>query len=878
MASPAYSGGGGSRLTSPPAKGSDASTHRAFFEHYFDYQSTYRAQLAREWSLAKSFVESMQWVRLADSRVDPRRAFRWTQQNPSEDIPKPVQNEILGLFDNEVAKLGRRQSKPYVRPLSTSTESRGGASAANDILNDHLDRVIKWPRLRRKGIFQEVLYGLGVWKSYWDLDYRKTVKVGAAGAVKCSSPDCSFVLRSTQVKDSEASQIPMGAPVTKQYGIEQSEGGSSTGVVNHRAEACFNCGSPLEPAQLLPEEALSQQDSLGRPLFDEHPMGDAAVECVSPFDFFPGNEGIDQDPETCEEFGQETPRDLDWVANHYDVEVREDGYYYRGERILPEDPVHIAQRHPILGESGYWSGGPRSALDRNLYRNHILVREYYRLPSRRFPEGIARVMAGRHLLMDDDLMIPSRINPGALVPRAKFCISRFWPRDGELFAMGLCVPLFSPQMRINMTYSQVVANRETSGTDALLLTKGMRLLSPGWNKNYAGRTAVVELDPEHPQMLPQPIQARVMDVRVFQEVDRTIEHMRDVVGAKEVDRGGVPANVGAATAIQLLQEKAAERRDSREQELKDCFRDLYSHVLLLLSEKVVEPRNYRAPGKGKTWEVRQFIGSQLKGFTDAIVDEESAYDVRSFEREGLVQAVQLGLLKPDTPFALRETMKAMGLPMTITDETNVQVDDAERKWFLFRDEGRIPVIDPFEDSHFIHWQVYGKFLKGEDGIEMKERAGWEDILPHIANWEMMLDAAVMMDQQVRASQAMAQSTGMQIALPQQDPYLMMLPPALEDQVFVTWMRMLEAKGQQFQEHQVPFVRFKAVTEAHRRYGEGKKAGAMMGAPSLAAPGGGMTPAGTEPAPGGQPPPQGSTLGPASGMGQAPQPQPGAAAV
>jgi hypothetical protein len=367
-----------------------------------------------------------------------------------------------------------------------------------------------------------------------------------------------------------------------------------------------------------------------------------------------------------------------------------------------------------------------------------------------------------------------------------------------------------------------------------------------------------------------------MDVRVFQEIDRTREYMQQASGAQDVDIGKAPRNVSAATAIQLLQERAAERRDAREQELRDCFRELFSHQLLLLSERVLEKRSYLAPN-GKNWEQKEFDGSDLAGLTDVVVEEEAAYDLRAFEREGVIQAINLKLYEVDSPFARREAIKAMGLPLSILDETNVQISDAERKWFDFKQNGVVPPVDPTEDSHFLHWQVYGKFLKSEDGIAIKISTGWFQILPSLTGWEDRLNMAQQVDAMMRQSIQMEQQ-GIPIQHPV-DPQQALLPPALEKQIYQVWTQMLQAATQKLQQQGQPvtfrwpltpqtasFLAFKATTEAHRLYGQGKKAQAMMpGQAPLAAPGGGMTPQGTEPAPGQAP----ATLGQGAQQPQAP---------
>jgi hypothetical protein len=845
-----------------PPKGATATSLKAYVDSQCDPKSTYRLDLLREWGLSKNYFESNQWVRL-DARQDPRRAFRWTQQDPSDDIPKPNHNKILELVDNEVGKLARRQSKPYVRPRQGKSEAKkGGTQKANDVLNWHLEKI-RWGRKRYDGIFKKVMYGVGLWKSYWSLDYKKTVKVGYPGAVKCSDPSCNFVLQSPQLPPTVMSQLdPMKMDRVEIKKDVSPQNDVSTQVT---AKACIQCeeSKPLQPAKLLPEEAKGA-DTYGRPLGMDVPIGNADIEVVDPDHFFPENEGISVAPEDLRAWIQSTPRTLDWVADHFDVKVDAEGRVWKGtDEIKPEDPSSIAEYQLTLGDNSFFSPGMKAGLaERNVYKRHVRVREAVQYPTRQYPLGRWCVIANNVVLVDDDLMAPCSQKKGEYYPKVKIGAARFWPRDGEFFSMGAVVPLISPQNRLNMAFSQIIDSRERAGTDAIMITKGMRLLSPNWLSNFSGKTVVWDMDPENPTATPQTLQARMIDGRIYEETDRTEQHMRNVIGQPDVDVGNAPKNVDTATGIRLLQEKSSERRQQREQELKYAFQEIFSHQLLLLQEKVREPREYEAPGNGKSWETKEFIGLDLSGMTDVIVDEEASYDVQAYERESILSGINLGIIKPETPVALREVAKAIGIPQVILDDNNVQIDDAERKWFDFKNLDIVPAVDETLDSHFIHWQVYGKFLKGEDGQECVEKAQWNKILPLLFGWEEKLalaEQADMMARQLPALQEQAAQAGAPVPeIPPEQLEQMLLPPDLPSRVLTVWLRCLAVGNMVPQEdsYQLTFLKFRSVAETHRMLAQGRKASAMAGAPVVAAPGGGMTATGTEPVPGAGP----STLG------------------
>lgn len=829
-------GGGGSesgRDFDAPPKGSKADKIKSFFTRFFDHKSPFRQAFYDDCALYKFFHESVHWLDIPKGTSNPEQALRITRQDPDEaDTPQVVQNECLAIIDNEIAKLGKRQGKARVRATADSART-GGAKRAGQILDWHLEEQVRWPPKRRKGITHNVLYGIGIWKSYWETNYLDTVPLGVTGAVRCLNPECGeggSIFSSTSVPpeltEVDPTRISTSRSITDTGSIKESMSMTS----------CLVCGSGFEPHTILPNE-VSGTDALGRPLLNPVPIGSPQIEVVQPQEFFVQNEGIGVEPWDCGEWGQDTPRPLEWVAKFYDIRVTEDGRYFTkdGEELKPESPELIAREHPIMGETPYTSVGFKGVSGRqNLYRGYVRLREYYKAPTRRYPLGRAMVMAGNVVIMDDDLMIKSKTQKGTLYPRVKFCVARFWPKDGEFFWQSILTPLISPQNNINMAFSQVTDSRERYGTDVPLLTPGMRLVGSGWLTNSTGTAAVIQPDPEFPQYWPPTtIPARMIDSRIYQEIDRKRDFMLQCVGAQDADIGKAPRNVRAATAIQLLLSQAAERRDAREQELRDAHKELFSHQMLLLAEKVIEPRAYKVPNENNSYEMGEFIGTDLAGHTDIVVEEEASYDQKAFEREALMEAFQQKLLTAATPYSQREARKAIGVITTIADEENVQIDDAERKWFAFRDNRKVPPVDPTEDDHPIHWQAYGRFLKSTDGIRLKEEAGWELVLQIIPGWEERLAMAEAMDMQARQLQAQSEQVGLPV-----DPQILMmlLPAALPARILRVWTTM--AALQQVQLPQHPLINFKATHEAHRIYAERAAMKAMMGVPGQPAPGAG----------------------------------------
>jgi hypothetical protein len=285
---------------------------------------------------------------------------------------------------------------------------------------------------------------------------------------------------------------------------------------------------------------------------------------------------------------------------------------------------------------------------------------------------------------------------------------------------------------------------------------------------------------------------------------------------------------------------------------------------VLLSEKVLEPRSYETQGPGKSWEIKEFTGLDLAGLTDVRVDVEASFSDQLYEAQAVEDALEKGLIPIDTPVAKREIAKVLRIPQTLMDESNVQIDDAERKWFAFRQEQKVPNLDESLDNHTIFWEVYGKALKGEDGRECVERSGWENFLPALSGWEeklAMAEQADAMARQIPAMMQQAEAAGKPapMQIPPEQLEEMLLPADLPSRILIVWLKALAAKGIKVEEtepaspgmepqegaqdatrpsYTLTFMRFRAVAEAHRLYAQGRKPGGppMPTAPMAPAPG------------------------------------------
>lgn len=859
----------------PPQGTTERSLFKKFFSQVADPDSSYRIEDVREIQLARGYYLNHQWPELNVADRDRNRAIRFTDPNPQAKIPRPTSNEITPIVDNETAKLYKRRSTAYVRPIALQAGTGGemGSAVANDIMEWHLD-MIRWPRKRRRAIFRMTMYGTVFFWSFLDQDYLDSVQIGVTEARRCTRGMCGKVLASETLPAKEL--LESDYPVTPDRIIRSASEGPNpdTGEFGYTytAKACPACGSGME-SYIPTGDEMTGTDLFGRPLQQEVPMNQPDVEIVAPWEIFIENEGIGlDDPKDVQEWYRVTPRSMDWIERHYP--------WLKG-KVKPDDPTTISEYYPITGEYAYQSQGALGLTGRNVWKNHCLVFTAVCKPSKKNPNGryVETVSVKHEIGRDEDLLRPSKKDPSVKIPLVTVTAARFFPKDGELRGQGLVRGLLSDQNRVNMIYSQITDTRQRNGVSGIMATDGMKLTS-GWLEGYTGRYVRWSPDFRYPNEKPTFIDTKMIDQGVYNELDRTREHMQQYAGSQDVDLGKAPRNVSAATAIQLLQEQASGRREGREEELIDAHREIYSHQLLLLSEFAEEPRTYRAQAQNGKWEYRQFVGQDLAGHTDVMVEEQAGYDARAFEREALTAAIKMGIVIITTPYARREAAQAYGVSMKINDEENVQMSDAEAKWYEFRDKQVIPVLDADLDDHFLMYSVYGRFLKSTEGLELAVAAGWPQMLPLIGGWEDKRKQALALEQQFQMLTQQAQTPDPPQPPPVPDPMTGAVPPPQPSmqQVAQQALAGMAAQGLTAEavkmpkdvtmqilyvwqklglDITIPYVQFRAVHAAHKVVGEAKKQQAMM-QPTFAAPGGAQTPAGLEPVSGSVPLPGAGT--------------------
>jgi hypothetical protein len=817
-------------------------------------ESRHRLARFRRWERSRLYYESIQWLEPDKVSITSSDGTNFTpfwqpiEVDSDEWYPMPVMNEIAPAVQNEKARILGAGSRPYVRPKSSDTDIERAAKMATDVLKDALERL-GWARKEDLASLHMPLYGQSIFKTQWELDWRKTFDAPVEDARYCT--ECQSVLSNEMIPGKYISDEQADSDVFR----SRTEAKGEYPDFSYEARKCISCGGPLAKYNLQQE---GEKDMFGRSLFEPIPIGEVALSIVSPYDFFPQNEGLDG--ENSEEFYEEHVESLEWIAAHY-----KNGY-----KVKAESAHSMMRWHPTIG-AGYVSAGGELGGE-GLYGHHAIVREFHKKPwveadengVPRMNRGRSIVMANKEVLLDEDFLIESQNNPGVDIPRVEYALCPWEVREREMFGISAVELVYSLQDAINCLLSQVQDARHRFGSPKILAEEGMDINRSGFS-NSGYPSDIWYFSPAEPGQVPTLFGNTQMQGNWAAELDRYIEGIARIFGTMDIEIGEAPKNISAASAVMYLGEKASERRKARIARFADAKKRVYSHVLALIHEMYREERQYTVRGRNDKWEIKSFTGADLKGQDDVVIDNESVYDVKMFRREVIKDGISAGTITVDTAAAKRRINEEWGVPREINEELNNQVEMAEEEWLQFdEDESYTLAVEAKCDDHLIHFKTHALSLQQQKAKELMSMLRWNEAELLLWGWDEQYDAIAQMEQFLKSpptpapqpgpsGEVMPEAAEMQaqeMAMRQQiEAQLASIPKAPELRIYSIWRNMLVGSSQ-IEEPRLTAIlrlaRFKAHLMAHYILGQEALAAAGGGMPLPAAPGGSETISGVIP--------------------------------
>ncbi len=677
-----------------------------------------------------------------------RGAFlRDISQDDTSTVVRPVTNEVDPAVEAEVIALVKRRWTPKVFPDNPDPRIKAAAQVAHDRLNYRLEQI-SWREKRHQLGLHFAIGGTGLVYTSWDRSYMELRPVGAPTAVAC--PACSTKLYSADVpvdllragtQTGPTAHLETARPVAP----AEDEADINAATLSY----CPTCPTPqpLQPYMPTPEEAQSATDVYGRPLGVDDAAGSTDLQVDLPFEFYPQDGGVRCTPDTLRRWGRRKVRSLEWIEERYPHLVAS---------IQPDSISDLLYGDPLLGMSDVM-GSWHASYDTGILDNHNNVDEVVELPSFRFPYGRYLVATKDRVLEDSDLLEPAQVPAGpdtdetetVYVPRVQMSASRYKIRPGEFWGTTIADHIISPQNRLNGLDSQIIETRLRLGPNVMMPADmwpdgGPTIESAGGVGN------MIFLNPSiaNPSFIkPEVIQGTLMPDGVYIERQAIQADIKRQVGPQDATMGQAPKNVGTTSGLQLLVEQDERSRSLREDELVNSVEKSWSHMLRL--EWTLGLQNddvYRVMGPGKAWKYEQYRGNALRGQTEVTIERGSFVTKSVVQREAAREALADQVLVLDSPLARRRVLEMYGIDTDINSDTTHQVDHAERLWVDFMDKGLVRVQDSIDDPA-LHYQVLGAYLRTNEGEQIADEAGWEDIGRAIAGWEDEYRNLVMMEAQ-----------------------------------------------------------------------------------------------------------------------------------
>lgn len=425
-----------------------------------------------------------------------------------------VDNRILPIITARVAKKVKTRPTFVATPFTGSESDVDAARITEKVMEFDWEYLDLQQKLYQAQLFADI-DGAGFWKIYWDATQGDSVE---------------FVIEPNGQPMLDANSRPVRA----------------------------------ESLQQIPEGFKTKTIA----------TGDACIDVVSPFHFYP--DPLAESMDSLERCFEEKVRSPDYVKERYGVELQADTEAPLGP---VESRVFSSLLMPTAG-AGY---------------KGVRLFEFWAKPCPTYPKGKRAVWAQNQLLKEED-------NPEDPMPYVMFSgvkvPNRFWPT-------AIATQLRGPQIALNKIESQIQENANRIGNPSLLKSRQA-------NVSYTGVPGEEVLyDSTVSDAVPQYLTPPEVPQYVREQVQRITESLTEISGLHEVSNATVPSGVTAASAINLLQEADDTRIGPEIQDMEAGLGKAGTKLTRLRALYNTDERLLRIAGEDENWDIFAFRGTMM---------------------------------------------------------------------------------------------------------------------------------------------------------------------------------------------------------------------------------------------------------------------------
>lgn len=431
------------------------------------------------------------------------------------------------------------------------------------------------------------------------------------------------------------------------------------------------------------------------------PAGDIRCDVISPFEIFP--DPLAKTLEEAQWVIQAKVRKLDYFKTHYP----EKGYLVKEEGAWLLSTQYENRINSLSGQNGAQTGGTQ------VMKNAAIELAYYEKPSSLHKNGRLIIVANGVLLEDKEL-------PCKEIPFVKFDDVYI---AGKYYSEAIVTHVRPVQDQYNRTIS-----KRAEWTNKLLAGKLISARGSGLAQEALNDTTEVVMYTPVPNApnggMPMALTMPMIPQYAYQEASTLEEMMDDIFGINEVSRGQMPSASIPAIGMQLLQEQD-ETRLGVTTELNEEAWALVGKLILLYAEAFIKaPRMLKIAGRGSSYAVRQFIGSDIKNNNDVFVVRGSTVPgSKALKRQEVLNAYSQNLLGDPADPKVRENVLSM---LEFGDVAEIwqdqALDDAQiRRDIDLIEQGGVPEINPL-DNQLAHIQQKNRYRKGDKFLTLPPEA------------------------------------------------------------------------------------------------------------------------------------------------------------
>lgn len=355
-----------------------------------------------------------------------------------------------------------------------------------------------------------------------------------------------------------------------------------------------------------------------------------------------------------------------------------------------------------------------------------------------FPEGLYAVMCGDILLDAGPLPITDRRTGRK---RKSILIRTYRAMPGSPYGKPAADDLFPLQIQYNQLETLAFMSAMHHAAPTVFLPTTVTL-----EDDLTGQPgATVRYRTMDPSAKPSLEQGSGVHPTVYELLDRIERKMDQLSGLNGVLQGSRPEG-GKATAfeVQALQERGMAAFRSPLEESVDFERELDILLLDIARESMWVPRFQKILGDNGQWEVQQFLGSDLSGNVDIVIEPMSAWPKSPMLQDArLGRATELGVLLPgQDPEVAAKVLAMLNLddlkPSLGTDKKQVARELDRWRAATMPQEilpPNLAIINPA-----IHLFLKSQFLKTEQAEQLSQANPplFEAMVQHVTLLQMAL--------------------------------------------------------------------------------------------------------------------------------------------